>query len=244
MSELLTELFSALRDADPEYSVRRAVSEGDRNAAYRVRHRVYCDERKFEPPTPFGMEFDAYDTAGSTSSLLLSRRSGEVCGAVRLVFPDQKRGHALPIDEFSQQKKMAANLRRVRESCSCAELSRLCVLPDFRGVWGKQDLLLGAFAEALRRDVEAILAVADPRFAKYLTKQQIDFVQIGDPVEKNGARLPILIGTESNFDRWLELMAAAEGRTDFSSLIPLRRQPDTLIHNMLNGSLIPAQRSP
>jgi hypothetical protein len=47
-------------------------------------------------PTPFsGMECDAYDAAGSTSSLLLSTRLGTVCGAVRLVFPDTKCGHEL-----------------------------------------------------------------------------------------------------------------------------------------------------
>jgi hypothetical protein len=109
---------------------------------------------------------------------------------------------------------------------------------------GKAGFVAWGIRRSVKMDVGAILAVADPRFAKYLTKQQIDFVQIGDPVEKNGARLPILIGTEANFDRWLELVGEAERRTDFSSLIPLRRQPDTLMHNMLSGSLIPAQRSP
>jgi N-acyl-L-homoserine lactone synthetase len=225
--ELLTELFSALRDADPEYSVHRAVLPGDRDKAYRVRYRVYCEEKRFEPHNPSGVECDAYDVAGSAQSLLLSTRLGFVCGSVRLVFPNTESEHELPIDAFAQNPQMVRNLRRVRESCSCAELSRLCVLPNFRGVWGKQDLLLGAFAEAWRMDVGAILAVADPRFARYLTKQEIDFVQIGDPVEKNGKRLPILIGTEANFDRWLDLMSQAEGRTDFSSLVPSRERPST-----------------
>ncbi len=223
---MLTELLSVLGDADhPEYSVRLAVSRKERDAAYHVRYRVYCEEKKFEPKSLHRIEFDNYDLAGSTRSLLLSTRFGTVCGAVRLVYPNKKQRNTLPIDEFYHQRKMAENLRKLRENCSCAELSRLCVLPDFRGVWGKQDLLLGAFAEAMRMNVDAILAVADLRFARYLEDRKIDFVQIGDPVEKNGKRLPVLIETETNFDRWLELMSEAEIRTDFSSLISARTWP-------------------
>lgn len=215
---MLTELFSALRDADSWYSIRRAVLPMDKDEAYRVRYRVYCEEKRFEPANPHGMERDAHDAA--SISLLLSARSGAVCGTVRLVFPDKERQHGLPIDAFFQQPQRAEKMRCLRERHSCAELSRLCVLPHCRGVWGKHDLLLGAFAEAWKMDVDAILAVADPRFERYLKHQKIKFVQIGEPVEKNGTRLPILIDTEANFDRWLELMEEAGKRTDFSNIIP------------------------
>jgi N-acyl-L-homoserine lactone synthetase len=56
-------------------------------------------------PTPSGMEFDAYDAAGSTSSLLLSTRLGAVCGAVRLVFPDEKADTLSPLTSFLNRKK-------------------------------------------------------------------------------------------------------------------------------------------
>ena len=194
----------------------------DRDEAYRVRYQVYCEEKGFEPLNPHGMERDAHDAA--SMSLLLSERSGAVCGTVRLVFPEKEHQHGLPIDAFFQQPQRAEKMGRLRERYSCAELSRLCVLPRCRGVWGKHDLLLGAFAEAWRMDVDAILAVADPRFAKYLNHQKIEFVQIGEPVEKNGMRLPILIDTEANFNRWLELMEEAGERTDFSHIIPSSAQ--------------------
>src|SRR4051812_39059575 len=76
----------ALRAAVDELTVEVAVTPGQVLEAQRLRYRIYCEERGFEPGNN-GLEQDEFDRA-SRHVLVRSRVTGAVLGTVRVVLSE------------------------------------------------------------------------------------------------------------------------------------------------------------
>lgn len=110
------------------HTVKTAV---ERDEAYRLRYRVYCLERGFEPPATGSdkIETDAHD-AHAVHFLARHRFTGNALGVTRLVIDNQKQPGSLPIEQhgIATVDQQLEDLRSMGHTV--AEVSRLAVTRD------------------------------------------------------------------------------------------------------------------
>jgi N-acyl amino acid synthase of PEP-CTERM/exosortase system len=205
------------------FEIYPATDDSLRDAVYRVRHEVYCEELGFEPVRPDRREMDEHD-AHSLHCLLRTANEAKIpVGCTRVVLartndPDYllpfERTCAATIDRSIIDP---ARLDRDR----IAEVSRLAVRAAFRRRKGEHSeavpvhdedfgsvihprfpyipigLYLGAIALAARSGIETLFILTEPRLAAHFAKLGVDVRQIGGPVEHRGTRIPSMMDVQS-----------------------------------------------
>src|SRR5689334_20676252 len=129
------------------FEVVPALTAELKNRVYEIRHRVYCEELKFEPVQPDGRETDEYD-AHSLHCLLRNVHNGDFVGCVRLI----RARPGNPGYPFPFEKSCKATLDRTimdpqslsRETIG--EVSRLAVLREYRKRKGESEQPVGLSA--------------------------------------------------------------------------------------------------
>lgn len=91
-----------------------AKTEEDKNSAFRIRHKIYCDKLKYKPPQPDGRECDEYDTAAIHAIAL--DEQGNTIGTIRIIL-DNPIG--LPIETQPEW-----NIKKYREENKYTEQLR------------------------------------------------------------------------------------------------------------------------
>lgn len=192
-----------------------ATDEARKEATFRIRHSVYCDDLGWEHPRANGMEVDAYD-AQSLHCLVGSRNSGDYIGCVRLVCTAASDPQALlPFektcaDTIDRSIVDPAALPRSR----IAEVSRLAIVGQFRRRRGEEKtpgtlqdsdfggggrsrfpwplvgLYMGVFAMAKHHGLDTLFLLSEPRLLRHLNKIGITNRQIGGAIEHRGLRAP------------------------------------------------------
>jgi N-acyl-L-homoserine lactone synthetase len=152
----------------------------EREAAFRLRHDVFCDELKWVPPSPEQMEEDAYDAFAHPIGLFDERN--QLVGHVRLI-------HAP--DPFMIEKEFACLLSKdkaFRKLPLMAESTRICVKKEFRtrqvGSFSTAHLLYKAIYNwCLLNDARFFVTIIEKRYYRYL--------KIFFPFESLGRFLPL-----------------------------------------------------
>jgi len=197
----------------------RADTPELKEAAFRLRHHVYCVEQPFEDPAKnsTGMEIDEYDDH-SVHTLLIHRKSGRLLGNVRIVLPDAN----APLASFPMQHltslQQLNDEEHIRKSC---EISRFCITKSAR-VGGNGRLPAGVFLDpsgnnssllsqheqrifpfaalgliraifemSLEHDIALGYGLLEPHFIRLLKRQGIMADILGPPVNYHGNRLPV-----------------------------------------------------
>lgn len=205
------------------FDARVAYTDDVKDAAFRLRYRVYCIENPFEDPSanPDGREIDPYD-AHSAHSLLIYRPTNVSAGTVRLVLPLSHDPH----NSFALQQVCNHPLLRDRARFpvhATAEVSRFCISKEFRRRLGDgasvvgevsdgmemsadderrilPHLSLGLIESLVRMSIENGIthwcAVMEPTLLRLLTRLGIHFDPIGPLVEYHGRRQPCYIPLE------------------------------------------------
>lgn len=196
-----------------------AVDEELRREVFKIRHNVYCEELKFEPPKDDQMEIDFFD-AFSMHCLIQHVSSKHFAGTVRIVRPTEP-DQCLPIEKYcldsiTDDVLSPANYDR-KDIC---EVSRLAVPKEFRrrqmdnfdgaavGVINQQTysetelrcfpfiavgLYFAAAALALEQGIKHAYVMMEPRLARSMNFVGIKFQQIGPVVDYHGRRAPYYI---------------------------------------------------
>jgi N-acyl amino acid synthase of PEP-CTERM/exosortase system len=182
--------------------------EALRNACFRVRHQVYCQERRFESAAAFpnGLETDEHDSH-SLHGLLRYRRTGEPVGTVRLILP-RSRDADLPL--YSLVKRSGCGTAVLPPVAVTAEVSRFAISKDFRGRAGDgshgspvprpddhgaiANMALGLMAIVFKMRsmsaVEYLCAVMEPALIRLLSRFGIRWRAVGPLIEHRGWRQP------------------------------------------------------
>jgi N-acyl amino acid synthase of PEP-CTERM/exosortase system len=203
---------------DQYFKIRFADTKELREASYRIRHAVYCDELGWEPVQSDGFETDDCDDY-SFALLLMHKRTGQFAGTARLVIPpphnpEQK----LPFEKhcLATVKQDSINFADYPRG-SFSEISRLAVPESFRRRMGEKntpfvvnDISLDAnvFSAEERRNFPniaiglylsvialaeiclhlAVFVVVEPRLNKRLSRIGLLFEQIGEEHDYHGDR--------------------------------------------------------
>jgi len=197
------------------FKVVPALTDELRDHAYLIRHRVYCEDLKYEPERPDRRERDEYD-AQSVHCLVRSVETGEYVGCTRLVLtrPGDP-SYPLPFEKTCAQtidRTIIDPLALPRQTI--AEVSRLAIVSEFRRRRGEQDspapiseesfgtqarprfpylaigLYLGTIELAALHGIDTLFLLTEPKFVRHLATLGVKIKQIGGAVEHRGTRVP------------------------------------------------------
>ena len=192
------------------YRVVPAVTQTLEREAYKIRHKVYCQELQYEDGHAKNEESDQYD-AHSTQIVVHSKSEASYVGCIRMVHGRHAgRQYTLPLEHHCHGKLNMAVVNMVKESGHrYAEVSRLAIDKEFRhigrrgrthsaGIKSKSSVILlslylGLYSMAQRQGVRYLFAIVEPRLLKNLHSHSVPAIQIGDGVDHRGLRVPILI---------------------------------------------------
>lgn len=206
-------------DIHHSFAIQVAIDDAAEADAFSVRWQVYCQELGYEPADRFPdrRERDSADQR-SVQVLAYHRASGRPAGAFRLLMADPADPAApFHLEEVCPLLDPGSVPRDPARRLGCAELSRFCILPDFRRFdAGCQDPPWGIeagrwHAEAIHRRglaglmwlaaaqlvvslrLDWLLALTEPRLQALARCWGFAFAPIGRGIEFRGLRQPYRI---------------------------------------------------
>lgn len=193
---------------------------------FRLRHKVYCEELKYEDEQPNKLELDGFDSH-SIHCFVKHMTTGNMAGTVRLITSSCD-AEQLPIEKYCLHSITDHDFSpRAFPREKICEISRLAVLEHFRR--RKQDKFQGAATATIDVDTysdtelrcfpyialclyfsaastafhakkEHAFVMMEPRLARSLAFIGINFRQIGPVIDYHGRRAPYYINKEMLFD--------------------------------------------
>lgn len=189
-----------------------------KDAVYRVRHAVYCEEFGFEPTTSAQREIDRYD-ACATALLIRDLHDAQFIACARIVHtnplaPDEPLPFEIATKGRLHQEMVTAD--PVPRS-QVGEISRLAVVsryrrrrtdagspaplsdddfkegPSSRFPFILAGLYLGIMAAAQLEGLVRLYMLTEERLARHINRVGVKVVPIGELVEHRGPRLPSMI---------------------------------------------------
>jgi len=219
----LFELLNLKRGFSQYFNYVPALTPELAKEVYRIRHKVYCEDLKFEAARSDGMETDEFDSH-SLYSLVQSAKTGEYVGCARLILPCP----GDPGKLFPVERSCAKTIDRTLfdplsvDRSKVGEVSRLAVIASFRRRKGEENrpapidednaygtgkqprfpyipfaLYFGCAALARRRGIDHVLVLTEPRLANHFRKLGMDIREIGGGIEHRGFRVPSVINART-----------------------------------------------
>lgn len=183
-------LAAGLAAANDEMQIEIASTEAQIREAQRLRYRVYCEERGFEPGEN-GLEMDAFD-ANARHVLVRARQSGEVLGTVRVVLGQDPAGHG----SFPMHRVCDSYVLAPLPALATGEISRFALTRDRPGISPASSALMrlflmrGIVAVSGRHQLTHWCAIMEQSLLRLLRATAIHFHQVGPMVEFHGMRQP------------------------------------------------------
>jgi len=217
--------FSLTEDFRRFFKVSLATTPEEKQAVYRLRYRVYCEELEYEQAESFPdkLEHDEFDDR-SLHCLVIHRRSGLAAGCVRLVRALGDNNHTpLPIEKHCAHSLDPATVGFMKHNRgTICEISRLAVDGRFRRRFGEDRSQLGELdaldfchqelrtfslvatasfmaATALTEltGCNNIFAMMEVFLPKVLARSGLHFERAGQEIDYHGWRAPYFITTQT-----------------------------------------------
>ncbi len=165
------------------FVLKNLVSEDEKIQAYRLRHRIFCEELGWLPRSRSLLETDEYDKY--TTSLGIFDRQHVLVACTRVASP----GTPFMIEkEFSS---LIDPLHKIRKENDIAEVSRSCVAPEARrlsvyGTFGACRVSMLIYKVAYQwcsvNNIRYVYTVVEPRLYRALRAQGFQMQLVGAPV--------------------------------------------------------------
>ncbi|MFZ8199907.1 PEP-CTERM/exosortase system-associated acyltransferase [Alteromonas portus] len=200
------------------YELVIANEENEKQVSYKTRHKVYCEEMKFEQKNAASIEKDKYDDR-AINCYIKHRPTGECAGTIRLVLPTEA-GLSLPLEEkCAEAFEDGALLPSSCDPTSVCEISRLAIPREFRVRQMRSKILPTEKLEKIKQrkstpfnvehfpylsialylmatsicqhlNVQHAYVLMEPKLARRMKAFGINFNSVGDAIEFNGKRVP------------------------------------------------------
>ena len=210
------------------YELVIANEESEKQVSYKTRHKVYCEEMKFEQKNATALEKDKFDDR-AINCYIKHLPTGECAGTIRLVLPTQA-GLALPLEEkCAQAIGDGALLPSNLSPQSVCEISRLAIPREFRArqlsskilssekiekVKQKKNvpfniehfpylsiaLYLMATSVCLHLNIKHAYVLMEPKLARRMKAFGIHFNPVGEAIEFKGKRVPYRLSPDVMLD--------------------------------------------
>ena len=218
----LPDLFNLAKNYHKYFRLVVANTEELRQAAYHIRHQVYCEELGWEPVRPDRLETDEFDAA-ALHLLIQACDGGAFIACARMILADARDpARPLPFEQAcarSLDRAICDPARLPRQTI--AEVSRLAVVSRYRrrkGDAGKPvsvdeenfgsvanprfpyipvGLYLGTLELARLNGLNTLFMLTEPHLASHFGKFGVDITRIGMPVEHRGSRVPSMMRADA-----------------------------------------------
>lgn len=179
------------------FSTQIITDPQEMQAIYRLRYRVYCEERRFLPPEnyPDGAETDAFDA--QSVNFAAFDQDGRVAAAVRLVCPEKAR--ALPYQEHCHLYDGMVQ----PDPAKAGEVSRLVLNKGYRtppGGGGTGTVVMEVYRAMYQYSHEHGIrywyAAMERPLLRMLARIGVVFERIGPEVDYFGPVAPFLLDLE------------------------------------------------
>lgn len=147
-----------------DFLIKTLSAHEELEEAYRLRHDVFCDELKWVPPSPGGLEIDAYDSFSDLIGVFDS--AGTLVGHIRLTPAPHP---------FMAEKEFACILPEgveIAKGPRTSEVTRLCVRRESRSNQGPVSipsmLYKGMYQWSLSMGMRVLVIVVDKRCFRHL----------------------------------------------------------------------------
>lgn len=200
------------------YELVIANEENEKQVSYKTRHKVYCEEMKFEQKNAASIEKDKYDDR-AINCYIKHRPTGECAGTIRLVLPTEA-GLSLPLEEkCAEAFEDGALLPSSCDPTSICEISRLAIPREFRVRQMRSKILPTEKLEKIKQrkstpfnvehfpylsialylmatsicqhlNVQHAYVLMEPKLARRMKAFGIHFNPVGEAVNFNGKRMP------------------------------------------------------
>ncbi|WP_332874099.1 PEP-CTERM/exosortase system-associated acyltransferase [Alteromonas sp. IB21] len=206
------------------YELVIANEESEKQVSYKTRHKVYCEEMKFEKQNATALEKDKYDDR-AINCYIKHKSTGECAGTIRLVLPTNA-GLSLPLEEkcaeaFENGSLLPSNL----DPQTVCEISRLAIPREFRVRQMRTKILPAEKLEKIKQkkstpfnvehfpylsialylmatsvcqhlNVEHAYVLMEPKLARRMKAFGINFHPVGDAVDFKGKRMPYRLSSQ------------------------------------------------
>jgi acyl homoserine lactone synthase len=164
------------------YILKTLTEPDERNQAYRLRHRIFCERLGWTPKKTTEMETDDYDAYAVPFGVFDERR--RLNAYIRLI---------APTDPFMLDREfsfLVGDWKRLRKDPGAGEISRLCLAREGRtavvsGPWGVQPLSLflfkGLYVWCLESGIRRLYAVTEHKTCRLFGARGIPVGPIGEP---------------------------------------------------------------
>ncbi len=177
-------------EAAQDFEVTVADTPDTLEAAYRLRHQVYCIERGYEPGQGT-LETDRFDRRAG-HALLTQRSTGRVVGTVRVIAPSLDG----PGADLPMQLLCSRDVFRTLPVGRTGEISRFAISKDLRDAAcaGSMPLRLGLMRGIVELSagmgITHWCAVMEHTLLRLLRMSGIHFQLLGPAIEHHGLRQP------------------------------------------------------
>lgn len=210
------------------FSIFQARSDSHIHECFRIRHKVYCEEFRYEPQRSSGLESDSYD-AQSFHCLVKEKHSNQFIGCIRFIQGQEGlNGGKLPIFESCEQALDLQQFDYTKYAPNqIGEVSRLSVLSSHRmrnadrrskaqndaegglperhadrrllSVVPLSLFIAGMVIGKNKRDVDVGIAMMEPSLGRMLRMAGLPFEPVGTIIDYHGPRAPFIIRREKMF---------------------------------------------
>jgi len=174
MEFLQNELYFKVADTDFELQ-----------SCYRLRYKVYCEEKRWISPSKFPdkMEIDEYDE--KAVHVIAMNQDFQVVGLMRILY--EKDFDRLP---YLDHPSMRENPYRTK---NMAELSRFVITADESRYYVLRGLLRGIYQVCRKLDIENTVFVAEPSLPRLLTMFKYYTEPVSSPIKYYGGLTQIAV---------------------------------------------------
>ena len=198
---MTTAFTDAVRIAQQELVVEIARTPEQVLEAKKLRYRVYCEERGYEPGAD-GIEQDEFD-GHARHVLVRSRVTGQVFGTVRIVLSDEERGNvAFPMARVCEEFVLAP-----LPTTATAEISRFALTRDRSSLTPTAAALMrlfliqGIVAASGELGLTHWCAIMERTLLRLLRSTSLHFLPVGPAVEYHGIRQPAIFTLIDGLER-------------------------------------------
>jgi len=192
---------NAIAAAREELTIEVARTEAQILEAMRLRYRVYCEERGYEPGEN-GIEQDEFDR-NARHVLVRNRATGDVYGTVRVVLSKQASGGL----GFPMQRVCEDYVLAPLPPAASGEISRFALTRDRGGVSPgaaalmRLYLIQGLIQISGELELTHWCAIMEKTLLRLLRSTSIYFLPVGPTIEYHGIRQPAIWTLETGLER-------------------------------------------
>jgi N-acyl-L-homoserine lactone synthetase len=178
------------------YYIKVAETDYELQNCYRLRHKVYCQEKKWLPAAAYPDELETDEFDAKAIHVMAMDDDFNTVGYIRIL----RDSNYPQLPCVSHPSLKGKNL----EFPGLAELSRFIITPGRDGLYIARQMLKVVWQTSISQNIGNWIIICEPSLIRLIVKFKYYFEPIAAPVMYyGGLTQPAVLNAESTLDRWV-----------------------------------------